>query len=85
MYTETITDRHKQAEDYKGIEKMITKPKTLIDQLREMALDVETEVKAKVFKTQVIRKAVSQLRKEGYDFIVTERGCIDSCKVTRVK
>lgn len=64
---------------------MITKPKTLIDQLREMTLNVETEVKNKVFKTQVIRQAVSKLRSEGYDYIVTEKGCIDSCKVTRIR
>ena len=50
-----------------------------------MALNVETEVKAKVFKTNVIRQAVSDLRKEGYDYIVTEKGCIDSCKVTRIR
>lgn len=64
---------------------MFTRPKTLLDQLREMTLNVETEVKTKVFKVQTIRQAVSDLRKEGYDFIVTEKGCIDSCKVTRLK
>lgn len=64
---------------------MITKPKTLIDQLREMTLNVETEVKNKVFKTHIIRQAVSKLRSEGYDYIVTEKGCIDSCKVTRIR
>ena len=64
---------------------MITKTKTLLDQLREMPLDVETEVKARVYKTHIIRQAVSDLRKEGYDFIVTEKGCIDSCKVTRIR
>lgn len=64
---------------------MFTRPKTLLDQLREMALNVETEVKTKVFKVHTIRQAVSNLRKEGYDFIVTEKGCIDSCKVTRLR
>jgi hypothetical protein len=64
---------------------MFTRPKTLLDQLREMTLNVETEVKNKVFKVQTIRQAVSDLRKEGYDFIVTEKGCIDSCKVTRIR
>lgn len=64
---------------------MFTRPKTLLDQLREMALNVETEVKTKVFKVQTIRQAVSDLRKEGYDFIVTEKGCIDCCRVTRIK
>ena len=64
---------------------MITKPKTLLDQLRDMSLNVEMEVKSRVFKSHAIRQAVSKLRKEGYDFIVTERGCIDCCKVTRIK
>lgn len=50
-----------------------------------MKLNEEVEVKTKVFKTTSIRVAVTDLRKEGYDFIVTEKGCIDSCKVTRIR
>lgn len=64
---------------------MIERPKTLLDQLREMTLNVETEVKSRIFKVSSIRQAVTDLRKEGYDFIVTEKGCIDSCKVTRIR
>lgn len=67
------------------IDKMIERPKTLLDQLREMTLNVETEVKSRIFKVSSIRQAVTDLRKEGYDFIVTEKGCIDSCKVTRIR
>ena len=61
------------------------KPKNLKEQLKEMKLNEEVEVKNRVFKVPSIRVAVTALRKEGYDFIVTERGCVDCCKVTRVK
>lgn len=64
---------------------MLTKPKTLLDQLREMSLNVETEVKSRIFKTQTIRQAVSKLRREGYDFVVTEKDVVDGCKVTRIQ
>ena len=64
--------------------KMITKPKTLLDQLREMKLNVEEVVMSETFKPGIIRGAVSVLRKEGYDFSVTEKGCINCCKVTKI-
>lgn len=62
---------------------MITKPKTLLDQLREMEPNVEEVVMSETFKPGIIRGAVSVLRKEGFDFIVTEKGCHNCCKVTR--
>ena len=67
------------------VDKMFTKPKTLRDQLISMRLNEEVEVKSKTFKVTTIRVAVTDLRKEGYDYIVTEKGCIDSCKVTRIR
>lgn len=50
-----------------------------------MSLSVETEVKSRIFKTQTIRQAVSKLRREGYDFVVTEKDVVDGCKVTRIQ
>lgn len=50
-----------------------------------MKLNESVEVKAKTFKVPTIRVAVTKLRKLGYDFIVTEQGYIDGCKVTRIK
>ena len=67
------------------LEKMFTKPKTLTQQLMDMELFVETEVKSKVFKTSSIRVAVTALRKLGYEFIVTEKGIIDGCRITRIR
>ena len=67
------------------LEKMFTKPKTLTQQLMDMELFVETEVKSKVFKTSSIRLAVTALRKLGYEFIVTEKGIIDGCRITRIR
>lgn len=64
---------------------MITKPKTLLEQMKELELNLETVVKSSVYKPGIIRQAATDLRKQGYDFIVTERGCIDCCKVTRIR
>ena len=64
---------------------MFTKPKSLREQLISMKLNEEVEVKQKTFKTTSVRVAVTELRKAGYEFIVTEKGCIDSCKVTRIR
>jgi len=50
-----------------------------------MKIGEMVEVKNRTYKVPSIRVAVTKLRKEGYDFIVTEQGCIDCCKVTRVK
>lgn len=64
---------------------MIQKAKTLTQQLKEMTLFEEIEVKSKVYKTASIRVAVTALRKKGYDFVVTEKGIYDGCKVTRTR
>lgn len=64
---------------------MFTKPKTLKEQLLEMELFAEAEIKSRIFKTSSVRVAVTALRKEGYDFIVTEKGIYDGCKVTRTR
>jgi hypothetical protein len=64
---------------------MFTKPKSLKEQLLAMKIGEMVEVKNRTYKVPSIRVAVTKLRKEGYDFIVTEQGCIDCCKVTRVK
>lgn len=64
---------------------MFTKPKTLKDQLLSLRIGETVEVKSRTFKVTTIRVAVTRLRKKGYDFIVTEQGCIDSCKITRTK
>jgi hypothetical protein len=64
---------------------MFTKPKTLIQQLMEMELWTEAEIKSRVFKTSSVRVAVTKLRKQGYDFLVTEKGIYDGCKVTRTR
>ncbi|MFV0470020.1 MAG: hypothetical protein ACK5MK_13975 [Dysgonomonas sp.] len=40
-------------------------------------------IKAKEFKTNVVRTAISKLKAEGYDFTATERGLINEVLVTR--
>jgi hypothetical protein len=64
---------------------MFTKPKSLKQQLLAMEIGEQVEVKTRTYKVTSIRVAVTRLRKDGFDFIVTEQGCIDCCKVTRVK
>ena len=64
---------------------MLTKPKSLSEQLISMKLNEEVEVKSRTFKVTSIRVVVTELRKQGFDFIVTEKGCVDSCKVTRIR
>ena len=51
----------------------------------EMELWTEAEIKSRVFKTSSVRVAVTKLRKQGYDFQVTEKGIYDGCKVTRTR
>jgi len=84
LYPKSITATNKSGEECKDT-KMFTKPKSLIEQLMAMAIGEEEEIKRRVFKTTSIRVAVTNLRKRGYDFIVTEKGILDGCRVTRIR
>lgn len=57
--------------------------KSLIDTMRSFKLKETRIIKRRDFKTQSVNNAKRKLRKEGYDFRVTERGIIDGCEVTR--
>ncbi len=50
-----------------------------------MRIGETVEVKSRTYKVPSIRVAVTRLRKRGYDYIVTEQGCIDCCRITRTK
>ena len=64
---------------------MFTKPKSLKEQLLLMKIGETAVVTSRTYKVTSIRVAVTRLKKMGYEFIVTEKGCLDCCRVTRVK
>lgn len=63
---------------------MIEKPKTLTEQLLALPLNEENFISIYAYKPHTVRQMVSTLKKQGHSFYVTERGCIDGCKVTRL-
>lgn len=65
--------------------KTITKSQTLREILRGLPLGEPHEVRNKDYKSVSVRKAITALRKEGFSFVATEAGLIDSIKITRLK
>lgn len=60
------------------------KVNSLIDTLREMPIGREQMIPDRVFPTQSVRKAASKLKAEGYEFVVSSKGIVDTA-VTRIK
>lgn len=63
---------------------MITKPKTLSEQLANLPIGKEEEIKTALYRSTTVRRMVSILRQRGYKFVCTEKGCVNSIKVTRL-
>lgn len=61
-------------------EKVASLPNTL----RNMPIGREQVILSRVFSTGSIRKTASKLKAEGYEFVVSNRGMVDTC-VTRLK
>lgn len=57
----------------------------LKDSLREMPVSGTLIIKNRQFKTAVIRTTATDLKKEGYQFDVSDKGRIDDVIVTRLK
>lgn len=63
-------------------------PKTKIDvqgTLSALTIGIPSIIKSKDIKACSIRSAIRCLRDKGLDFKVSEKGMIDSVKVTRLK
>lgn len=58
---------------------------TLKKTLRKLTTGETIEIPFRELKPSYVRQQVSALRKEGFDFIATEAGLIDSIRVTRIK
>lgn len=65
--------------------KTIKKRPTLKDVLRTLPINEPHEIKSRDYRAAVVRRTVSTLRKEGYQFKATEEGLIDSIEVTRLR
>lgn len=57
---------------------------SLPNTLRNMPVGREQVIPSRVFTTGSIRKTASKLKAEGYEFVVSSRGIVDTC-VTRLK
>ena len=68
----------------KGNKKMIKKPQALIDQIENLPIGKEEEIPTSLYRATTIRSTITKLRKRGHEFICTEKGCINSIKVTRL-
>lgn len=56
-------------------EKVANLPNTL----RNMPVGREQMIPSRVFTTSSIRKTASKLKAEGYEFVVSSRGIVDTC------
>jgi len=63
----------------------IKKQKSLTETLRTLKLGVWAEIGNKEYRPYSVRMAISKLKKEGFSFECTEKGCIDYIKVCRIK
>jgi len=81
---------HKNVQYIKSIKNMTTtiKPVTKINvkaTLLKIGVGQSTVIKTKTIKASSIRSAVRVLNNEGYDYESTEKGLVDTVKVTRYK
>lgn len=70
---------------FSKVMKEFKKTKPLLQVLREMQVGEEVVVDNKQMKTATVRKAVTALRKLGYEFKATEKGLINKISVTKLK
>ena len=65
--------------------KTFKKPKNMKETLLTLTCGETIEIPFRESKPSYVRQQVGSLRKEGFDFIATEAGLIDSIRVTRIK
>lgn len=70
---------------FSKVMKEFKKTKPLLQVLREMQVGEEVVVDNRQIKTATVRKAVTALRKLGYEFKATEKGLINKISVTKIK
>lgn len=58
--------------------------KSLKETIRRLPIGGSMIIKSKDFKYASVRTVKYQLRREGIEIAVTEKGMIDQCKVTRL-
>lgn len=58
---------------------------SLMETLRSFEIGVGNLFSIRDYKIQAVRNAASKLKKEGFDFLVTEKGMIDQFIVTRLQ
>ena len=63
----------------------IIEKKSLIETLKSLTVNEPRLFSNKDFKIQPARQTISNLRKNGYEFIITEEGLVDSYIVTCTK
>ena len=54
---------------------------SLRDTLRDMPIGIEQMIPSRIFDTQKIRKAASVLKSEGYEFVVSSKGIVDTAVI----
>ena len=57
---------------------------SLSQTLKEMPIGREQVIPSRLFGTASIRKTCSKLKHQGYEFIVSSKGIVDTC-VTRIR
>mgnify|MGYP007037218738 FL=1 len=70
---------------FSKVMKEFKKTKPLLQVLRELQVGEEVVVDNKQMKTATVRKAVTALRKLGYEFKATEKGLSNKRSVTKLK
>jgi len=63
---------------------IIKKRKSLSESLRTLPSGEWHIVKNSDYKTNTVKGTITRLKKEGFVFMTTERGCIDHIKVLRI-
>jgi DNA-binding transcriptional regulator PaaX len=65
----------------------IKKKQTLRGQLREMAIGDSAEINQRKtgYKPEIVRQAISRMKKDGYLFECTEKGLVDAIRITRLQ
>ena len=75
--------------DYKYSKHMVKfkKKQTLRGQLRAMPIGEPAEISYRKtgYKAEIVRQAISRMKKEGYLFECTEKGLADTIRVTRLQ
>ena len=64
--------------------KFVSKP-SLVQTLKTMEIGIALTFSIHDFKTQYARVAISDLRKKGFEFKITEEGLVDEYIITRLK